>query len=148
MEAVVDTVEEQPTPTTSTETVNRPSSEKARFVDVSDEVPSTTPLKFSKTFLFEYKAEDGKNYTGKFTCRRLTLGSLGEFGVIKARLNGGELVDASIDFMHEMLAYCRVAIIDAPDWWTPEEFYDAKLLRHVYDYMRLWENSFRSGGVG
>lgn len=124
-----------------------PVQSKPVFRDVADaDTPKT--LKFSKTFHFEYTSpEDGKLYAGQFRCQRPNIGAVGQLGVIKARLNGGERVGAAIDFLHEMLAYLQVTLTETPEWWTPEEFFDAHLLRQMYDYVRHWEDNFRGGGV-
>lgn len=115
-----------------------------KFVDVTDTEPEEKKLKFQKSFQIEYTdPETGHVLIGVFTCHRLTLREIGQVGIIKARLNGGEKLDAHIDFMNEMLAYCQVALSKTPEWWHPEEDYEAALLRKVYDYVRAWENSFR-----
>ena len=117
---------------------------KAKFVDTPTKVK--TDITNEKAFYFEYKSEeDEKVYSGQFICRRLNLGAIGKMGVMKSRLNGGEQVGPSIDFLHEMMSYCAVALVEFPDWWQPEEFFDALLLRQVYDYVRQWETTFRAG---
>ena len=122
---------------------------KYETINISDvETSADKKLSFTKTFFFEYKSEDGTRLAGQFTCQRPNLGALGQLGVIKARLNGGEKIHASLDFLHEMLAYCQVTLTETPDWWQPADFYDADILRSVYDHVRSWEDSFRKRSVG
>lgn len=128
----------------------KPTKKKYESIDINDVATGDEKkLSFTKTFFFEYKSpEDGSRMAGQFTCQRPTLGAIGQLGVIKARLNGGQQVHPQIDFLHEMIAYCQVTLIETPDWWNPEEFYDANILRAVYDHVRSWEDSFRKQRVG
>jgi hypothetical protein len=122
---------------------------KPRFVKVEtpESSESRRKIAFVHSFTFEYVSDEDDTHYGPstFTCKRLTLGDAGQVGVMKARLNGGQAsVAPSIDWMHEMMAYLYHALTDAPDWWEPANFYDGKLLRSVYEYVRRWEDSFRS----
>jgi hypothetical protein len=114
----------------------------------SDVVDGGSKLVTTKVFELKFKSLDGTSYAGRFVVKRLTLGQLGRMAVIKAKLNGGEALTANMDYLHEMMAYCLATIIEAPDWWTPEEFYDVDLLRVVYEHVRSWEETFRNKSVG
>jgi hypothetical protein len=132
----------------SEENTQKPESKivKATFNDVTEQQPKK--VAFERTFEFNYPSpEDGKVYKGTFTHRRLNLGLSGKWGVIHARLNNGLVVDMNTDFLHMMISYLDVALVVAPDWWAPAEFYDVQIVRQIYDYARAWEDSFRSGRV-
>lgn len=117
--------------------------------DIRDQ-PSKDELKLetTKTFTVEWNnPETGITYMGVFTAKRPTLADAGQIAIIKARLCGGERVDADIDFVNEMIAYLQVVLTKFPDWWTPHEFFDASPLRKVWDHVRGWQDSFRARAV-
>lgn len=116
------------------------------IVDITNDgktVQSTTSFNMTWT-----DKETGKIHTGTFTARRPTLGQLGQMAVLKVKLNGGENVDQRTNFLHEMISSLQVIIIDAPDWWTPNDFFTADPLSAVWDHVRSWLDSFRSRRVG
>jgi hypothetical protein len=104
-------------------------------------------LELTKTFNIDHPGEDGERKLGEFTIHRATIGDLMRYGVIKARLCGGENVDTGCAWMAEMVALCRVCIDDAPKWWKPEDSFDEGLLAAVYDQVREFQNSFRDRSV-
>jgi hypothetical protein len=143
--AMTATVEETPQPAETPAPARKPVFNDAP----SSEATPKEKLAFTKSFVFDYDSEeDDCRYLGTFTCRRLTLGLLGQFGVYKAKLNGGERVDPYIDQLHEMVAYLSFALTSTPDWWEPEGSYDPVLVRSIYEYVRSWENSFRKKRAG
>jgi hypothetical protein len=117
-------------------------------VTISD-VPPKDNEKLSpyvKVFHVQYKnPDDDTVHTGTFTARRFTAAALAEQAVIKARMNGGLNVAASIDWMNEIRSKLVVALGDnTPEWWSVDDTYDLNLLRAVYEYVSAWEGSFRS----
>lgn len=101
-------------------------------------------LNFTHSFRVDWKdPETDELNTGTFTCRRPTLLMISEIAIIKARLNGGEQVGRDIDFMNEMRAFLQVVLTKTPDWWKPDDFFDAAPLRKVWDHVRSWQDSFR-----
>lgn len=101
-------------------------------------------LSVEKTFSFEWTDSEGVLRHGHFTARRFNIRDMGAVGIEKARLNAGALnVDLFTDRLHEMLAFCRYALVDTPPWWNPEEFFDPDLLHHVYSHVLDWHASFR-----
>jgi hypothetical protein len=101
-------------------------------------------LAFTKTFTVQYDDPDtGKLLNGQFTVKRASLGDLGQFGIIKSQLNGGQVVDRGIDWMNEMIAFCQVTLADTPQWWDPINLYDQTLLVKVYNHVRSFQDSFR-----
>jgi len=119
-------------------------------IDITDiETAGDKKLAFVKTFNIEYIDPDtGKKLIGTFTVERTNLGALSQFGIIKARLNGGMKVDAGIDWMNEMIAFCQVALTEVPSWWDPTTSYDQALLVKVYGHVRAFQDSFRDRRVG
>lgn len=101
-------------------------------------------------FTFELNkkgSSSGKLYEGSFTYKRLTIGSQGRAGVLKAKLNGDlTAIDPEIDRLHEMLSWLRYGLIDYPDWWREcsfgENLYDLNILEELYlrvvDFEKEW----------
>lgn len=113
------------------------------IVDVTGTADAKT-LPFTKSFTVDWiNHETGDRLVGTFTATRPPLGTIGLIAVMKARLNGGERVHPDIDFMHEMVAFLHYVLTDTPDWWKPHEFFDATILRKVWDHVRSWQDSFR-----
>lgn len=105
-------------------------------------------LSFTHSFRVDWvDQETGQTNTGTFTCRRPTIGMIGEVAIIKARLNGGENVGRDVDFLNEMRAFLQVVLTKTPDWWKPDEFFEAAPLRKVWDHVRSWQDSFRNRSV-
>ena len=105
-----------------------------------------------KTFSFDYYSEiEDRHYTGNFTTKKLTIGDISRMGVIKAQLCGGLVYDPAtgkgvethISNINEMISHCQVALVNHPDWWTPEDFIDAEILTLVWREVVTFENSFR-----
>lgn len=118
-----------------------------KFTEMKSELADK--LQNELTFGFEFTSTiDNKVYVGTFRAKRLTLGGFGQMKVQEARLNGGQEPTADARVIHNMLAYCRVTLLEYPEWWAPEEFYDLDILGAVHDHVRHWENSFRRSGVG
>lgn len=119
-------------------------------IDITDVGTSADKkLAFTKTFNVEYVDPDtDKKVIGTFTVKRASLGDLSQFGIVKARLNGGQNVDRGIDWMNEMIAFCQVTLTDAPAWWDPIEMYDQTILVAVYGHVRSFQDSFRNRRVG
>lgn len=120
--------------------------EKIKITDV--DTSAEKKLSFTKTFVVEYTDPDtGKKLVGNFTVERATLGQLANFGIIKARLNGGMKVEGYIDWMNEMIAFCQATLSDTPSWWDPQNSYDQALLVDVYNHVRSFQDSFRGPRV-
>ena len=109
------------------------------------------------TFPFDYYSEiEERQFTGNFTTKKLTLGDISRMGVIKAQLCGGLVydpvsgkgVETHVANVNEMIAHCKVALVNHPDWWNPEEFIDPDLLNLVYKEVLTFENSFRRSRTG
>ena len=119
---------------------------KPSHVQIQDLDPGATKkVAFTKTFTVDYtNPDDGKHLVGSFTVRRPTLGDLSRFGLVKARLNGGEAVERQIDWLNEMLAFCQVTLSEFPEWWDPFNTYDEELLTMLYKHVRSFQDSFRN----
>lgn len=132
--------EKQETPATPAATPSKPVS-----IDIRDlEGDLGKKVSYTKSFTVEYiNPDDGNRVVGTFTCKRPTLGDLSQFGVMKARYNGGERVTRDIDWLNEMIAFCQVTLTVTPDWWDPLNTYDEELLTIVYNHVRSFQDSFR-----
>lgn len=112
--------------------------------DVKDDPTKT--ISFTKSFTVTWKnPETGVVNVGTFTATRPTIGTFGKIGVYRAKLNGGEQVDAVTQTYHAMLADLHYILTSTPDWWKPDEFYTASPLRDVWDHVVAWLNTFRRG---
>lgn len=107
-------------------------------------------LAYTKTFTVEYvDPVTGDRLTGQFTVKRPTLGDIAQYGAIKARLNGGErFVEPAVDWINEMIAFCKVTLTEFPKWWDPTELYDDGLINEVYEHVRSFQDSFRGPSRG
>jgi hypothetical protein len=115
---------------------------RVRIQDLDAEV--SKKLAFTKSFTVEYvNPDDGKRLVGTFTMKRPTLGDLSHFGLIKARLTGGEQVGRECSWLNEMLAFCQITLTDHPEWWDPMNSYDDELLTMLYKHVRSFQDSFR-----
>ena len=91
----------------------------------------------------EYKTKEGKILTGSFTFKRLTIAELGRLGALISQFNGGLPVDKITGFIHTQLAHFRLSVIASPEWWRPEEEFDAALLGKVFDALMAFEDTFQ-----
>lgn len=105
-------------------------------------------LQNQKTVYIEKKGEDGRTYSGNFTFKRLTLANIAQVGAEIARLNGGNPVDDTTEFINTMLAHFKFAIISSPEWWNPTELYDISIVKEVFDALMQHEQSFRRPASG
>ena len=109
------------------------------------------------TFQISYESEeDGVDYTGQFTVRKLTIMDRSKINVKRTQLNGGfsvvrdemgdptgEGTDPSTDNFNYMLAYLETAVIQKPKWWNLNEITDMEVLNRVFEEAMKFENSFR-----
>ena len=100
-------------------------------------------LQNQKTVYIERKGEDGRTYAGDFTFKRLTIANIAQVGAELARLNGGNAVDETTEFINTMLAHFKFSIVSAPTWWSPAELYDIAIVKEVFDALMKHEQSFR-----
>jgi hypothetical protein len=105
-------------------------------------------LQNRKTATFELRGDDGKMYSGDFTFKRLTIAEVGKVGAEIARLNGGNPVDKTTEFINTMLAHFRYAIVAAPEWWNADELYDLHIVKGVFELLWEHEQSFRPSASG
>lgn len=118
---------------------------KKKNVEIRDlEGDPAKKVEFTKSFVVEYLDPDtGNRLVGNFTVKRPNLGDLSQFGTLKARYNGGQRVQADIDWLNEMIAFCQVTLTVTPDWWDPLNSYDEELLTLVFNHARSFQDSFR-----
>lgn len=104
--------------------------------------------------------EDGIEYTGQFTVKKLTIMDRSKINIKRTQLNGGysvvrndngdptgEGADASTDSFNYMLAYLETALIQKPKWWDLNEITDIEVLNKVFEEAMKFENSFRKRSV-
>lgn len=108
----------------------------------------------TKTHIFEidfYSEEAQRNYTGIFTCKKLSIRDIARVSAEKIRLNGGLYfdqsnpgygVDEGTDNFNTMLAHLTIALINTPDWWDLDEISDPNLVVEVFREVTSFENSF------
>lgn len=102
-------------------------------------------LAYSKTFHVAYTDLDTSTvHTGEFTCARLTIGATIDLGAIKLRLMSGMHLSPEFAVLASWAAYLDVALTKKPDWWNPVTSYDMDALHALHDYVRVWEESFRT----
>lgn len=94
-----------------------------------------------------YTDPDTENvYGGDFTIRRLPLDLIRKVALRRAELNGGipeKSLAEDVVYLNAMLAHLEQAIVKAPDWWKPTEFYSTDIIVEVYSEVMKFENSFR-----
>jgi hypothetical protein len=122
--------------------------DKPKIVDVTAEKKGHDALPpTQKAIHYSGKHPDtGRDISGEFVCRRVNLGQLREISLIKARLNGGrpdESLDQAIVFLNNMLAHLQVALLKAPEWWQPDEFYNSDIISTVFEEVMAFEATFR-----
>jgi len=122
----------------------KPEEKEVTIVDADADAATLESLKFTKSFIVTWKnPETGAVKVGTFTATRPDVGKLGQIGVLRAKLNGGEKVDYDTDFTHTMMADLHYILTDVPPWWVPSSFFTASPLRYVWDHVVAWLNTFR-----
>ena len=115
--------------------------------DVTEEgaAKEAASISYTNSFVAEWTDPNTKILkVGTFQHHRLTVSELGQVGVQKAFLNGGQdTVDGTTSYLHEMIAHCRIALDDSPEWFDMDKLYDTAVLRTVYAKLRDWEATFR-----
>lgn len=99
------------------------------------------------TFDLNKKSKSGKVFEGSFTYKRLSIGSQGKAGVLKARLNGDLVnVDPDIDRLHDMLSWLKYGLVEFPDWWRDSDFgsnlYELDIIEEVYRMVTKFEKEW------
>ena len=85
-------------------------------------------------------------YGGDFTVKRLNMADIRQVAIRKAQLNGGiapDLIEPGMSYFNSMLAHLEVALVQTPEWWKPDEFYNADVINDVYQEVMSFEDSFR-----
>lgn len=92
-------------------------------------------------FQVHYKSE-GETFSGRFVVRRPNIMQQMEIEGEKSRILKGHYFDPSnpgcgipphYAIMAEAMAFLKIAIVEAPDWWDEGEVYDPDLITHIYD---------------
>jgi hypothetical protein len=119
-----------------------------KIVDVRKDQAEIVGLPASqKVFHVDYTdPETSRQYGGDFTVKRLNIGDMRQVGIRRAQLNGGlseESLDRNISYVNAMLAHLEIALVKTPDWWKPQEMYNADVVADVYQEVMLFEETFR-----
>jgi hypothetical protein len=119
-------------------------SERVQIRDV-DAGDGARPVSYTKSFIVEDQDPvTGKKQVGTFTVKRITIGDLSTYGMLKARMAGGQVnLDPVPAWINEQIALCQVALTETPKWWNPAELFDDELLNEVYNHVRQFQDSFR-----
>lgn len=126
---------------------------KPKIKDLSQEMREKKELPpMHHAFYLEMKDPDSdRMLTGTFMARRLNVAQIRQLALIKAELNGGHaegVLDRSVALLNHMLAHLRVALVSAPDWWKPDEFWSGDVITHVFDEVMSFEDRFRETPPG
>jgi len=99
-------------------------------------------LPTQKSFHLDYYSEqEGKTFQGLFVVRRPTIIDQARIEAEKSKILGGRYFDPDNPGMGvpefayniaEAIAYLRVLLVDAPEWWEDGEILDAGVLFEVY----------------
>lgn len=110
-------------------------------------------MKLQHTFTINHKSElDGKQYTGTFTCKKLSVQDTARLGVRLTQLNGGMHfdddrpgygVDAQTNGLNHMIAVLEITLVNKPAWFDLDEIFDMELLSVVYQEVASFEAKFR-----
>lgn len=105
-----------------------------------------------KDFHIDFTSKiDGKRYFGKFTCKKLSVMDLVQYGTRKSQLannlyfdpnNPGHGIDSNTDVLVSRIAHLELALVSSPAWWNLSEMVDSNLLSLVYKEVYSFENSF------
>lgn len=118
-----------------------------KIVDVTGKQEHSDLPATQKVIHVEYTdPESGLKYAGPFTIQRLNVGQMRQMAITKAQLNGGmaeDAIDQNIRYINQVMAHLQHAIIKAPDWWRPDDFYSGDILIEVYEEVMNFEDTFR-----
>lgn len=109
------------------------------------------------TFTIDHLSDDdGKRYTGQFTCKKLSIMDQSRIQVRKAQLSGGLFcvrddtgiptgkgLDEEAEFLNLMIAELDTLLVQKPQWWDLDQITDQDLMLAVYKEVSSYENSFR-----
>lgn len=100
-----------------------------------------------RSFTLDYVDARGRQWSGDFKVRVLTIRDTVQLGLTKARLAGGvplSHVDADTAQMLEVLAHLSVAIVASPPWAKDLfELHDAGVVGAIYEEVAKYEARFR-----
>lgn len=89
------------------------------------------------TFDLDYTDGQGKNWSGTFTNKILTLADISRAKVLESRLAGGQPFSSMDPFgqlLHQVLAHLQFSLLVKPQWAT-----DLSELRDVKVLMAIWK---------
>lgn len=103
---------------------------------------SISNRKKEHTFHIDFTSkEDGENYKGTFTARKPSIMTQLKIEGIKSSLLDGRYYDPEkpghgvsqqADFMADIMAFLKVCIVEAPDWFWEDDFSDVDLMMELY----------------
>ena len=119
-------------------------------------------IKKTKTFQIDYKSDmDDQEYSGQFTCRKMTVADVSKINIRKSQLCGGmycvkdedgkptgQGIDEDTDFFNYMIAMLEAQLVQKPAWWKLDEIIDQGLVTAVFKEVSAFESSFRRRGDG
>jgi len=102
-------------------------------------------------FYFDHDSE-GARHQGRFVVKRPNIMEQMEVEGEKSRILKGHYYDPSnpgrgiplnYAVMAEMMAFLKVAIVEAPEWWDDGDVYDPEIIAKIYDEAQVVD-PFRS----
>ncbi len=104
----------------------------------------------TKNIHINFTTDEGTNYTGEFSIKRLSVLDQIRKESRRTDLNGGKHYDspgvgvpASLDQFNGMIAHLELAITSAPKWWDFEKLTDVDVIKKVFEEVISFESSFR-----
>lgn len=115
----------------------------------------------TKVFSITHTSEDGSEYIGQFTTKKLSVADISKIGMRKSQLGGGmytvyddngnptgQGLDENTDYINAMFAHLEVALIQKPEWFDLNTLDDLDLVTKVFKEVMAFENTFRKSKNG
>lgn len=101
-----------------------------------------------KTFTVAWTDHANNRVVGTFTAVRPNIAQVGQIAITRARLNQGERLDPSTDYLHQVLAFLSVTLKDPPKEWQPDLLFDVSPIIKVHGHVEAWLKTFRGSSLG
>ena len=116
----------------------------------SDDVLSDPKMQEEYTFAFSWKAPNGKEFTGTFTTKILSIAERQNMGALRAHFSNGmayQALDPLTNEINMILAHLAYALVKKPSWANDLRQYPyPELLQSLYDEVASHEATFLGWG--